>query len=86
MELAIIIIIISLVSYFIYCEIRDTKLMNSVTQLHRGTESERKLVVILLKAGIPADDIFHDIYRWFQLANAKFTDAIIINSLPLLVF
>jgi hypothetical protein len=31
-------------------------------------------------------DIERSLIWWFQLANAKIIDAIIINSLPLLVF
>lgn len=41
---------------------RDNELLSSVTSLNRGTRSERNLVLELLKSGIPAQTIFHDLY------------------------
>ncbi len=40
---------------------RDNKLLKSVTSLNRGTKSERHLVLQLLKHGIPAQTVFHDL-------------------------
>ena len=40
---------------------RDRKLLKSVTSPNRGTRSERDLVLRLLKHGIPAQAIFHDL-------------------------
>lgn len=41
--------------------IRDRKLLKTATSLNRGTKSERHLVLQLLKHGIPAPTIFHDL-------------------------
>jgi hypothetical protein len=43
-------------------KIRDKKLLETVTKSYRGTKSERDLVLKLLKNGIPAQTIFHDLY------------------------
>ena len=62
--------IVSVILYFfilyIYLRIKrriiDNRLINSVTSLDRGTESERSLILGLLKRGVPANSIFHDLY------------------------
>ena len=41
---------------------RDRKLLETVTKTYRGTRSERNMVLKLLKHGIPAKAIFHDLY------------------------
>ena len=41
--------------------IRDVKLLKTVTSLNRGTKTERDLVLSLLKHGVPAQTIFHDL-------------------------
>ncbi len=41
---------------------KDRKLFQSVSSLKRGTPSERDLVLSLLKMGVPASTIFHDLY------------------------
>jgi hypothetical protein len=46
----------------IFREIRDKKLLETVTKRNRGTRTERDLVLKLLKYGIPAQTIFHDLY------------------------
>lgn len=43
-------------------EIRERKLLQTVTGRNRGTGTERDLVLKLLKYGIPAQAIFHDLY------------------------
>jgi len=43
-------------------EIRERKLLETVTRRNRGTATERDLVLKLLKYGIPAQAIFHDLY------------------------
>ena len=59
------IIISLLILYFfipIFNKIRDIKLLKTVTSRKRGTKTERDLVLKLLKHGIPAQTIFHDLY------------------------
>lgn len=46
-------------------------LIKSVTFLNRGESSERHLILNLLKAGIPAQTIFHDLF--VQKSNGHFT-------------
>lgn len=46
----------------IYQNIQDLKLLLTVTKLNRGTRTERLMVLKLLKAGVPKQTIFHDLY------------------------
>ncbi|MBF6598332.1 MAG: NERD domain-containing protein [Fermentimonas sp.] len=65
---------------------RERKLLKTVTKLHRGTKSERKLVLELLKLGIPADAIFHDIY--LRKTNGDYTqiDLVVLVDTTVIVF
>jgi hypothetical protein len=55
--------IVSLIVFIVlFREIRDKKLLETVTKRNRGTRTERDLVLKLLKYGIPAQTIFHDLY------------------------
>ncbi|MCH8533615.1 MAG: NERD domain-containing protein [Flavobacteriaceae bacterium] len=67
--LSIIILIIIKVFVVIYKKVRknriikeNRKLLQSVTQLNRGTDSEKDLILGLLKYGISSQTIFHDLY------------------------
>jgi hypothetical protein len=51
-----------LIFILIFREIRDKKLLETVTKRNRGTRAERDLVLKFLKYGIPAQTIFHDLY------------------------
>ena len=65
MAFADIIIIVLIVIFVIFCVYREydkRKIISSVTSLSRGESSERDLVYRLVKAGIPASTIFHDLY------------------------
>lgn len=67
-------IIIGIVSLLVivvlFKEAQDKKLLETVTNKARGTRTERKLVLKLLKYGIPAQTIFHDLY--IKLPNGKY--------------
>ena len=65
---------------------RERKLLKTVTKLHRGTKSERKLVLELLKMGIPADAIFHDLY--LRKTNGDYTqiDLVVLVDTTVIVF
>ncbi len=56
------IIFLCLCFYAIFRKIYDKKLLEIVTKSNRGTRTERDLVLKLLKHGIPAQAIFHDLY------------------------
>jgi len=57
-----IVIFLCLCFYAVYRKIQDKKLLKTVTKPNRGTRTERDLVLRLLKYGIPAQAIFHDLY------------------------
>ena len=65
-ELLIIHLVVYSFIFFIFLKIRrkiiDKRLVESVTSFDRGTESERGLILGLLKRGFPANSIFHDLY------------------------
>ena len=65
------IIFLCLVFYAIFRKIRDKKLLETVTKSNRGTRTERDLVLKLLKYGIPAQAIFHDLY--LKKTNGEFS-------------
>ena len=71
---------------FIISKIRDRRLLNSVTKRNRGTKSERDLVLKLLKYGIPAQTIFHDLY--VKKSNGNFTqiDLVVATKVGIIVF
>ena len=74
------------IALIIFTAIRDRKLLNTVTKLNRGTRSERDLVVRLLKQGIPAQMIFHDLY--LEKQNGGFTqiDLVVLTEVGIIVF
>jgi hypothetical protein len=53
---------VTLVIYSIYQTFRDIQLLRTVTQLNRGTWSERDLIIKLLKEGVSSENIFHDLF------------------------
>jgi hypothetical protein len=65
--ISLIIWVLTLSFFVILCliindEVKNKKLLKSVTKTHRGTKTERDLVLKLLKFGIPSNAIFHDLY------------------------
>jgi hypothetical protein len=80
------IIFLCLFFYAIYIKIRDRKLLETVTKLNRGTRTERDLVLKLLKNGIPAQAIFHDLY--LKKANGEFSqiDLVVAAKSGIIVF
>lgn len=84
---------IGVIVYFIWRRIQrrkqeahDRELIQTVTRLDRGTASERKLVLELLKLGYSSSDIFHDLYverggGWYSQC-----DVILITKTGVVVF
>ncbi len=70
----------------IYSKIRDLKLLKSVTSLNRGTKTERELILKLLKYGIPAQTIFHDLC--VEKSGDKFAqiDVVVATTEGIIVF
>lgn len=63
MRLATILLLIGLIlwiAYQIYLKRKEQKLIEQVTPITRGEESERKVILNLLKEGINPKAIFHD--------------------------
>ena len=70
----------------IFRKIRDRKRLRTVTSLKRGTKTERDLVLKLLKQGIPAQTIFHDLC--IEKNNGEFSqiDVVVATTEGILVF
>lgn len=72
--------------FYLYVTIRDIKLLKTITKLNRGTKSERKLVLKLLKFGIPAQTIFHDLYVKKFEDNYSQVDLVVATRVGIIVF
>jgi len=61
-------------------------MIESVTSLERGTQSEHKLILQLLKFGISPKAIFHDLY--FPAGNGKYSqsDIVVATKVGIIVF
>ena len=66
--------------------IRDKKLLETVTKLNRGTRTERDLVLRLLKNGIPAQTIFHDLYVKKYNGDFSQIDLVVATKTGIIVF
>jgi hypothetical protein len=69
-----------------YRNIINNKLLNTVTDKNRGTESERDLVLSLLKSGVPSQYIFHDLYLEKRESEFSQTDLVLFTKVGILVF
>ncbi len=79
-------VIIVAIFIFIFFYIRDKKLLETVTKSHRGTKTERKLVLKLLKAGFLAQTIFHDLYLENRNGNYSQIDLVLATKVGIIVF
>lgn len=79
-------IIVLILGIVIYTRIRNKKLLLTVTKSNRGTRSERKLVLKLLKYGIPSQTIFHDLYVEKRKRRYAQIDLVVPTSVGVLVF
>ncbi len=79
-------IIVLILGIVIYTRIRNKKLLLTVTKSNRGTRSERKLVLELLKYGIPSQTIFHDLYVEKRKRRYAQIDLVVPTSVGVLVF
>lgn len=78
-------IALAILPYFIRRH-KDRELLKSVTELDRGTPSERKLILTLLKHNIPASTIFHDLYLEKRPGKYAQIDAVIATRVGIIVF
>lgn len=77
---------ILIIGIFVYFEYQDLKLLKSVTQPSRGTRSERQMVLQLLKNGIPAQVIFHDLYFINKSGTISQVDLVVATKVGIIVF
>ena len=79
-------ILLIVVFIFVYKEFKDRELLKTVTTLNRGTRSERKMVLKILKSGIKSTAIFHDIY--LNNGNGKYSqiDLVVATKVGIIVF
>lgn len=80
-----IILFISIILYVLYHVVRDIKLLRSVTQLNRGTRSERNLILKLLKEGFSSNDIFHDLYIKKRDGSYSQIDIVVLTDVGIIV-
>nr|WP_294895052.1 nuclease-related domain-containing protein [uncultured Pedobacter sp.] len=73
-------------SIIIFIKVRDKKLLETVTKSDRGTRTERKLVLKLLKFGTPAVTIFHDLYVKKRDGNYTQIDLVVATKVGIIVF
>ena len=79
-------LIILIFEVIVYSWLQNNYLLKSVTDYHRGTETERKLVLKLLKSGIHFQTIFHDLY--ITNANGSYSqiDLVVPTKVGIIVF
>ncbi len=79
-------ILLSIAVFFVYTEIKDRRLLKTVTSLNRGTRSERRMVLKILKSGIKSTAIFHDLY--LNNGNGKYSqiDLVVATKVGIVVF
>lgn len=70
----------------IFIKIRNRRLLETVTKLNRGTRTERDLVLKLLKSGIQAQTIFHDLYVKKYNGNYSQIDLVVATKVGIIVF
>lgn len=71
---------------YIYRGIQETKTLRTVTETNRGTGSERDLVLKLLRSGMPADTIYHDLYVKKDTGGFSQVDLVAVTEVGIVVF
>lgn len=61
-------------------------LISQVTDINRGEPSEIKLILFLLKSGIPAQNIFHDLYVNIRKDKFSQIDIVLLTKVGIIVF
>ncbi|MGV9003571.1 nuclease-related domain-containing protein [Flavobacterium sp.] len=80
-------LIVALILFtIIYHYAQDKKLLKSVTNSYRGTRTERLMVLMLLKLGIPPQTIFHDLYLKKQGDNYCQIELVVATKVGIIVF
>lgn len=81
-----VVIIFLVVLLLLFRARQENKLLKTVTKSNRGTNTERDLVLNLLRHGIPAQTIFHDLY--VKMYNGTFCqiDLVVATKVGIIVF
>ncbi len=82
----VVILVLLVVAFVVYGKLRDKKLLETVTGSGRGTGAERRLVLRLLKSGIPAKAIFHDLHVRCNDGKSVQIDVVVTTSAGIIVF
>jgi hypothetical protein len=72
--------------FILFRKTREKKLLETVTELNRGTKTERDLVLRLLRFGMPADATFHDLYVRKQKDDFSQIDLVAVTEVGIIVF
>ncbi len=86
------VIIIAVISFLILIAVlrwnkyRNLKFLKTVTTPNRGTWSERRLIIRLLKMNIPSQTIFHDLYVRRPNGNYSQIDVVVPTKAGIIVF
>ena len=75
-----------IIAALIFLYLKDQKLLKTVTKPYRGTRSERKMVLNLLKHKIPAQTIFHDLYLRNSNGSYSQRDLVVATKVGIIVF
>jgi hypothetical protein len=86
MELILIAVVIVGLLFLLSQNQENQELISSVTELDRGNESERDLVLSLRKLDIHPDAIFHDLYVKKRNGTYAQIDLVLATSVGLIVF
>lgn len=82
----IVIFLLVFLTIFILLKIKKKQLLETVTKSHRGTKTERELVLKLLKAEFPSQTIFHDLYLKNEYGNYSQIDLVLATKVGIIVF
>ena len=82
------------IAYISYIKYKNDKirrqeeldLLNTVTTIHRGTTSERRLILALLKYGLRPNTIFHDLYVYKHDGTTSQIDVVVATCVGIIVF
>ena len=87
MEIIAIVVIVTIVAYLIIMLPRyiNNKRIRSVTQLSRGTQAERIMVLTLLHLGVAPEVIFHDLYVKKFSGEYSQVDLVVITNVGVIV-
>jgi hypothetical protein len=78
-------LLISFTLYLLYSYFQNIQLLRTVTGLNRGSRSERKLVLQLLKMGISSNNIFHDLYIEKNDGTYSQVDVVVLTEVGVVV-